>query len=209
MPSIPTTPITEPVLLLAEGKQDARFFQALAKHIGLKNIQIEEGGGIYQLPQALKALKNRSGFANVTSLGIARDAETNANAAFRSVCGALETMKLPIPDMPLKAASGVPRVTIMILPLGDGNTSGILEDVCLSSVEDTPVMECVNAYFECLRTDNVTLSHEMSKAKIQVYLSAQYPELRLGEAAERDVWNWENPAFQVLISFLRQVAATG
>jgi hypothetical protein len=55
-------PISKPTLLLVEGKQDERFFQALLHHLKFDTVIVEGIDGVRQLPSVLKALKTRSGY---------------------------------------------------------------------------------------------------------------------------------------------------
>src|SRR5262249_311147 len=99
---------------------------------------------------------------------------------------------------------GDPQVIVLIVP--PATASGMLEDVCFASIEDEKeIVSCVNQYFNCLPTAHQ--SHIMPKAKLQVYLAAKEPELRLGEAAEAGYWNWEHPVFEPIKDFLRQLSS--
>jgi hypothetical protein len=55
--------------------------------MGLVGVQLQNFGGIQELKDFLKALRNSPDFATrVGSVGIVRDAETDPHAAFQSVC---------------------------------------------------------------------------------------------------------------------------
>jgi hypothetical protein len=174
--------IKEPTILLVEGKDDIFFFNAFISHLGLKNIQIVDMEGKTQLRDRLRALIVAPGFkAKVASLGIVRDANANPRGAFQSVCDALKALNLPVPERPLVSVGIRPKVTILILPKED--TSGMLEDICLKSVQKDPALFCVDQYFNCLQEQGISLPQNESKAKVQVFLgSRKEPGLRLGEA---------------------------
>ena len=84
----------------------------------------------------------------------------------------------------------------MVLILPYELDQGMLEDVCLQSVVTDPAMECLNAYFDCLRGKDIVFPKNLSKARIHAFLSSrEEPDLRLGEAAEKGYWPWEHHAF--------------
>lgn len=133
--------IKEAKILVVEGRDEEMFFSALMAHLGLADIQILPIGGKTQLRRNLKALKAAPNFTNVVSLGIVRDADTNATSAFQSVCGALRAANLSVPEQILVATGTSPQVAVMILP--NGKDPGMLEDLCLAAAADDSVMPCV------------------------------------------------------------------
>jgi hypothetical protein len=190
-------------LLLVEGREDELFFEALIKHMALETIQILPIAGKEKLRPNLKALVLSPRFVEVISLGIVRDADKDPMAAFQSVCGALQLVNLPVPEMPLVRTGHGPHVTVMILP--DGNTPGILEDLCLGTIAEDPAMFCVEEYFKCLEKQNVSIPRNKSKAKVQVFLGSRLEAgKRLGEAAQAGYWSWDHKAFEQLKDFLRR-----
>jgi hypothetical protein len=197
--------IKEPTILFVEGKDEVFFFNALITHLGLKNIQILDMEGKTQFRDRLRALINSSGFrAKVASLGIVRDANANPKGTFQSVCDALKALNLPVPKRSLVPEGIKPKVTILILPKED--TPGMLEDICLKSVQKDPALFCVDQYFKCLQEEGIPLSGKESKAKVQAFLaSRKEPGLRLGEAAQKGYWPWENNAFEEIKKFLHQI----
>jgi hypothetical protein len=196
--------IKHPKLLIVEGKEDELFFSAFCHHLGLNDIQVLSIGGKTQLPSNLKALKGVTGFSRVTALGIIRDADEDANAAFQSVCSALQHAGLPKPPKPMTPSSERPRVSVMILP--DNQSPGALEDICLKAIAGTPAMRCVDEFFCCLQRHHLPPSKNLSKAKVLAYLtSLPEPDKRLGESAQSGYWNWDHPAFSDLKDFLRSL----
>lgn len=196
--------IKHPKLLIVEGKEDELFFSAFCHHLGLNDIQVLSIGGKTQLPSNLKALKGVTGFSRVTALGIIRDSDEDANAAFQSVCSALQHAGLPKPPKPMTPSSERPRVSVMILP--DNQSPGALEDICLKAIAGTPAMRCVDEFFCCLQRHHLPPSKNLSKAKVLAYLtSLPEPDKRLGESAQSGYWNWDHPAFSDLKDFLRSL----
>lgn len=193
----------QPVLLLVEGKEDLVFFGAFIKHLNLTNIQIREIGGKTQLASRLESVFISEMALNIDAIGIIRDADSNSKAAFQSVCSALKKSGLLVPQKQTIIMPGHPSVGVLIVPAGHPN--GMLEDVCFASITETEILQCIDQYFGCLPQKQ--LDHVIPKAKLQVYLAAKEPELRLGEAAEKGLWNWEHPVFDPMKDFLRQLSA--
>jgi hypothetical protein len=195
--------ITEPKQLIVEGADAVYFFRALLKHLDLTGIQIQNFGGIGELRAFLKALCNAPDFLTlVTSVGIVRDAETDASAAFQSVCSALNGANLTIPQQPMTPIGDSPQVNVLILP--DATTSGMLETLCLRTVENDPVMECIEQYFNCIKQRRGILPTNMPKAKVQAFLASRpKPGLLLGQAADAGYWLWESLALEPVKQFLQ------
>ncbi len=136
------------------------------------------------------------------SLGVVRDADRDARAAFQSIRDALGAAELPQPDQPSLFEGGKPRAGVMIVP-GE-KSGGALEDLCLSAVSHEPAMRCVDLYFECLQSAGIPRPEVLSKAKAQAFLASKpRPGLRLGEAAEAGYWNLCSGAYDELRRFLR------
>jgi uncharacterized protein DUF3226 len=192
-------------LLIVEGKDEGNFFQALLADMGIGEIQILPGGGKTFLRAYLKAVKSTPGFDRVTSLGICRDADENAHAAFQSVRDALTGAGLPSPTSLGQAIGSSPCVTIELLP--DGLSPGMLEDLCLKSVTTAPIMGCVHQYFTCVQgAAGTALPQNNAKTKAHAFLAMQEtPGKRVGEAALSGYWPFTDPAFNRIKGFLRML----
>jgi hypothetical protein len=194
--------IARPKQLVVEGRDAEGFFQALLNHMGLTDVQTQDFGGISELRGFLKALRNMPGFlAQVTSLGIVRDAETNAAAAFQSVCSALSGANLAVPAQVMVPVGHSPQVSVLILP--DAATPGMLETICFQAVGHDPVIECVEQYFECVEQRMGSRPGNVDKARVQAFLASRpKPSLRLREAAHAGYWPWDSPTFDHVKQFL-------
>ncbi len=196
--------ITNPKLLLVEGRDEFNFFSALINHLQLQDIEVRIYEGKSNLRRALQTLPLAPGFGNVKSVGIVRDADDDANAAFQSVCSSLSNANLPVPDSPLVLTSGRPQIAVMIMP--PGTNTGMLEDLCLSALQGDPAMPCVDQYFQCLETQMENLPQNASKARLHAFLaSRERPDLRLGEAALGGYLPWDSPAFESVKQFINQL----
>ena len=209
-------------LLLVEGDADRRLFGAMSRHLTINGIEISSYNGKSNLRNDLAERVRSPDFQALTSLGIVRDADTSSQSAFDSVVGSLRSVELPRPNVPIIPVEqdGL-RVSVLILPPNE--SAGELEDVCLSSIEGTPDLECVESYLACISNAGPPIAdNRLAKAKIHAYLASgplpqfftgaphestgrRQPGLLLGEAADSRVWNWLSPAFAPLIGFLRNL----
>jgi hypothetical protein len=195
-------------ILVVEGKDEEQFFQSLLRHLNIERIQILPLGGKTQLKDNLNAIKSLTGYDDVNSIGIVRDANGNRKGAFDSVCSALKGADLPVPDNPLIPVAGDPKVTVMIMPPEENMGTGrMLEDLCYAAVAEDRAIKCVKQYFECLEEQGLSLpDNAIAKARIHAFLaSRKEPDLRLGEAAQKGYWRWDNPAFDEVKAFLQQL----
>ncbi len=177
-------PIIKSKQLLVEGKDAEEFFSAFLNYMGLTDkVQVQNFGGIDELGGFLKALKSTHGFAQmVTSLGMVRDAETDAAAAFQSVCSALNRARLNEPMKPMIPAGQNPQVNVLILP--NATSCGMLETLLLQAVKSDPVVECIEQYFKYVEQRKGSLPKNMPKARVQAFLASRpRPGLLLGQAA--------------------------
>ena len=195
---------TEPKLLLVEGPDDDRFFTALARHLDTVHLQILSYGGKTNLRRYLSVTLVTPGFEDVVSIGVVRDADTSAANTFTSVRDALIAAKLPAPSGPLISTQTTPQVIVAIIP--PGQPEGELEDLCLESVSNDPTMDCVDKYFECLKTFPEVNPQPLVKGKVHVFLASRNtPNRRLGEAADAGEWPWDSPVFDDLKSMLSRL----
>lgn len=197
--------------LLVEGNDDHRFFNAMCRHFVLGNIVIWGYGGKSNLGNELSDLAKTPDFQLISSIGIVRDADNNARSAFDSVAGSLRRAGLPIPPAPITPIErdGL-RISVLILP--PTAARGELEDVCLDAIKDSPDLQCVDNYLDCLNQLNPPIAaNHIAKARLHAYLAVKPvylgrpPALRLGEAADAGVWNWAAPPFQQITNFLRSL----
>jgi hypothetical protein len=196
-------PITHQKILFVEGKTPFYFFLGFLRHLTLENdIEIRNFGGIRDLRSALKLLVITPGFPGVISLGIIRDAETDARSSFDSVCSGLRAAGLSVPPDMLFTAAGTPNTSVLILP--DCVSSGMLESLCLQAVRADPAIPCIDQYFDCLEHLGAYRPDNISKARVQAFLSSrERAGLLLGEAALAGFIPWENSAFDQARQFLR------
>jgi hypothetical protein len=189
-------------VVVAEGKETCILLERFLAFLGAADsIQVRDFGGVSELRSYLGLLRKIDGFQQLQSLGVVRDAETDAAAAFQSVCGALSSAGLPSPAGPGLLVGGSPRVGVFILP--DGASPGMIETLCLAAVREDPAAHCVDEYLDCLRRSGIEGPRNVEKARVQAFLASR-PEAcaHLGLGAKKGYWPWEGSAFGPLGSFL-------
>ena len=196
---------TDSRLLVVEGPADEMLFLYLIRHLGLSGIQLHNIGGVTNLEQELLSLTQTPGFHDeVTSIGIVRDADDDSGDAFGLVCEALQESSLPVPAAPLEVVGYPLSVSVLIVPHGE--SSGMLDDVCLASVADDPVMSCVDEYIDCMLDAANVRPNSLSKSRLQAFLaSRREPGMLLGAAARANYWNFDHAAFAPLKDLLRML----
>ena len=166
-------------LLLVEGPEDQRFWRSLL-HDRRGDVQVEQTEGRDNLLRLLPGLVRTPGFGQVRWLGIVQDADADADATFRRICGALRRASLPVPRRPWTAMESALAVVAIVLP--DGVSPGDLETLLWQGLQTLPAAACVNDYVQCLEANNLA-PQRASKTRVYAYLaSLPHPEQRLGHA---------------------------
>ncbi len=184
-------------LLIGEGVEDQRLFQALLRHLGLNGeIQVLSYGGKPKLGPFLRTLRATHGFSKLVSLGVTRDSDASETATRGSVLGFIAAAAFPVEL----------HVNNFILP--GGGRDGALEDLCLDALAGEAVWPCVEEFMLCRQRVVGAWPHSAvpAKGKIQAWLSTQAkPGARLGEAAEQGLIPFDSAAFTPLVTFLRSL----
>ena len=197
--------VGRPKQLIVEGDDEVRLLGALLRHLGIDDVQIQQLMGYDNIRRFLTAFVDIDNFATVRSLAIVADANSNSAGRIQSIRDALVRAELPSPSAPLQAASDG-RLSVSYLVVPHGEARGMIEDVCLESVRTDPAMECIDRYFECIEEAETPgpRSAHMSKARLHAFLSSRDdPSLRLGEAADQGIWQFEDDSFTPLAELLR------
>jgi hypothetical protein len=202
-------PIKAPKQLLVEGRTAEMFFREATGAINLQqHVEVRNFGGIDDLDGYIRMFQSLKEFrANVASLGIIRDAELSASAAFQSVCRSLRKAELSIPAEMNTITEDTPRIGVYILP--DCRNPGMLETLCWNSLETDSGQDrhlnCAKQYIECCQSAGVETRNE-AKAKLWTYLAAFGKfEPQIGRASQQKVWNWQSPQFSSLFEFLKRL----
>ena len=192
--------INRGVQLLVEGKDARNFFEAFVRRLSLNDIEVQDFGGVDQLRQFLAAFVNESDFGTVRSIGVVRDAELSAAAAFQSVRDALEHSNLVAPQRPGESTSENPSVRVLILP-GDGQP-GMLETLLCRTLNRSPLNRCVDDFLQCAEESGHRVQRR-DKARAHAWLATQpLPHVSVGVAALKGYWDLDHQALDAVRQFL-------
>lgn len=209
MPQLATQPqnnaenITSSKLLLVEGKDESGFCRAFFTFLRISDVQIIDVGGRFKFADNIKRLPKRPGFENVQLLGILRDAEEHsAKSTFDSICSDMKRAELPEPQDLMSFSLTKPSIGVFVMP--DNHRAGMLEDLCLESLENTDEIKHITDFFE--RAAVTDAAKDFSKRRIQAWLSISqtndYLQREVGTAAKAGFWNFDHPCFNKLKTFL-------
>ena len=198
-------------LLLVEGRDEVNLLGRLVEHClgDHAPIQILDVGSKDNFTANLRGLvvAAQSGPA-IRSIGVVRDADTDPEASFESVCNSLRAVGYEPPAAHSGFSDGDPSVGVFIAP--DGLQCGAIEALCRRSVEGEAAVECVEDYLSCLKARRALQSRNEDKTFAHAYLaSMREPVARVGEGAQQGVWNLSSPAFEELSRFLRNLHSRG
>lgn len=190
--------ITKSKLLAVEGIDEVNFFKALFDYQGIQEVQILNFEGKTNFSSRIRSIVNIPGFKNVSIFGLIRDADTlPPKSAYDSIKGALEKANLPVPSEVNSFSNTELSVGVFIMP--GKSSQGMLEDLCLSSIADQPVYDCITEFFNCA---DCKPSNE-SKSRVQCYLAIQSPIVNsLGLGAVKGYWDFSSPVFDEIKGFL-------
>ncbi len=191
-------------ILAVEGSDEVNFFKALLEYMEITDFEVIEVGGKDKFKDRLPALVIRTGFDEVESLAIIRDADKDASGAFESIRDVLKKTGLNPPNQVNRFSNTEPRVGIFIMP---GNSDeGMLEDLCLKTVEGHPVMRCVDAFINCVLNLDIEKPNNIAKAKTQTFLAAM-PKIAncVGIGAKKGYWKFCSSELSNLKSFVNNL----
>ena len=192
--------ITAQKLLLAEGR-DAELFLVWAcrhfRHEHKIDFQVMDFGGINELTNFLRLLANDESYDNVETIVIARDAETDAKAATDSIRHSMTEAKMPVPKEPFEYTQNPSMKTAFMIFPGPKHKDGRLEDLCLLTVEEDPLLKCVDDYLECAKAKGEQFSR-IHKNKLHCFLAGKndYAGLPIGLASRERAWDFDHPALE-------------
>ncbi len=202
--STPFVTPAPPALLLVEGKTNLVFFVEWLRRLGKSNVTVIDFGGTSQLKGTLQRVVDPVFRAQGRSLGIVRDAERDAGAAFQSVCSSIQSCGLVPPTAAGIWSASQPAIGVFILP--DNQSSGMIESLCVEALRVTAQgrasLDCTENFLRCLSAAGKTADN-MTKARLHATLAGWgHNDPRVGAAARERAFNWSAPAFAPLASFL-------
>lgn len=202
--------VTSERVLLVEGTDEVNLVQALMRHrFGSETAsaaQIIAAGGRSRFRERLRAVVTAAERLTLRAVGVLRDADSDARAAWDSVRDAVEASNLRAPDAHGGFSDGLPAVGVFIVP--DGRAPGALETLCAQSVAGTPGGGCVEQYLDCLDRGGALASTNRDKSFAHAWLASRRdPVARVGEAAKQGEWNFDHPAFTPLARFVERLTS--
>jgi hypothetical protein len=203
-------PVEKTKLILVEGVDEQRFFEALLGHLGIPDVQIVAVGGKSRFGATLSAIKIDERFEDVRSIVLVRDADwehpqgTNAKAAWEALGGALQGAGIPRPSAHA-VLQGTTELKTAVYVMPDGTSDGMLEDLCLRAMREDKALPRLDDYFACLKEAGFEhAAKDAAKARAHALLASRKdPDLRVGEAAKRGYWPFDADAFKPLVALLR------
>ena len=202
--------LEEDILLLVEGRDEVGLFNGLIKNClqGNKSqIQVLDAGGKEKFKDNIETIRTLAlKRPTLRSIGIIRDADSNAESSFISVCNSLRAVGYKPPAAHAEFSDATPSIGVFIVP--DGSQSGAIETLCRRSVQGEAAAECVDEYMECLTTNDALQSKNPDKTFAHAYLAAmEDPVARVGEGALQGVWDLQSPAFDALSQFVHNLVS--
>ncbi len=197
-------------LIAVEGQDEVCFFNELLNHIEIRDVEVREVGGKDQFKDKFAGFIKLRRFDELESIAFVCDADKkSAVRSFNSLCGIIENVtaeepsfsgNIVLPSRMGEFSEGNPKIGIYVMP--NNSECGMLENLCLDSVEDDPAMECVNEFLECaLQLDEKPKNK--AKAKVQTFLASKEEIVnRLGLGAMKGYWKFESPAWDELKTFI-------
>lgn len=199
------------ILILVEGRDEVNFFNKLIEKLGL-SAQVEDicGKDVFPTENGFKAITKLEGFENVKSIAVIRDADSGekaAHSAFQSVKTVLERNSVVCPSAPGEFIenNGL-KVGIFIMP--DCENEGMLEDLCLKSVENDSVFKCAEKFLDCVNTSakEEEKPKNLSKAKAQTFLAGKKEVASsTGVGAQKGYWNFDHECMNKIKAFLENL----
>lgn len=194
--------VTKKKVLAVEGKDECEFFEALLNDMDISECQIYDIGGKDKFKSKIPAFIRFSHlhFEIVEVFAIIRDADDNPEGAFESIKNIVKKAGLEPSSTVNTFGDGKPKVGIFIMP--GGSETGMLEDLCLETVKNKPVMKHVDHYIDCVKIMD-EIPKNIAKAKAQVYLASK-PDIvcRVGHGAKKNYWDFTSSTLGGLKTFL-------
>lgn len=221
-------------LILCEGRDEQVFLNKLLKHYEsdyevLTSIQVMNFGGNEELKTRLPVILMTSGFSDVRSLIVIRDAEKSGQNALKSVTSILRKNNLPVPnhvfELSDKACNPYNedvniQTGIVLFPCTvhkNGNEeipdAGTLEDLCFNVIrcsENDPadLKERTADFVNTINDVRKIPLKRIHKNLIHVFLAStdECVDAKVGEAVDRGVYDLDSPVIHKLVDFLKSSA---
>ena len=160
----------------------------------------------------LSGLVRQTGFVNVESLGIIRDANSSADSAFQSVQGCLRNSDLPVPpSLANRRATGTnpadarKPLTVSVFILPDNKSQGELETLLYRTLS-RDIVKCIDDFVECAKAATGVSPSKPDKARVAAYVAVQKREPHsLAVSARQGVWDFNHDELSSVGEFLQEL----
>ncbi|AQQ09346.1 hypothetical protein L21SP3_01150 [Sedimentisphaera cyanobacteriorum] len=203
MPSIELEKTESEIVFIVEGKDDEIFLNSFIKKRITEDdsFQIVQLKGKKNLKQTLKDVSKIPGFRKVRRLAVIIDADNSCENTFKSIKNALSHTGFPKPEKLGEFTSDSERklsAAAYIMPNCCGE--GELEDLLLSSIEDTQALNCIDSFWNCIGKERKT-----SKGSAQIYLASREKFTSgIGAGVQRKYFILKSNKFSKLQTLLKQ-----
>jgi hypothetical protein len=158
------TSIGRDLIFVVEGSDDSNFLASFIEtQFSNRFLRFDDNGlasgcqiikleGIDPLPQKITSVKLLPHFSRVTRMALIVDADTSVESRFQSAQWAFKKNGLPVPEKIGEFKSddeGKLEIGVYIFHI-EGR--GMLETICLRSVENDPIFGCIDQFWKCSDT---------------------------------------------------------
>lgn len=216
--AIEHTSICKKFLILCEGKDTEKFIINYLNSKALKadprfssDIQTFDFGGIDGLELFMQGLQNMEHFDEVQHILVIRDAERNVQKAENSVKKAFKMNGLPIPAecCEWETDDGIATAYVLMPSCNKTPVPGALEDLCwdiLKENSNAGMKKDVQRYIDGVKQNYSTIRAHEHKSRLHVWLSShdKYVSLKVGEAAQKGVFDWKSERLHSLRKLIEE-----
>ena len=199
---------TCPFLLVVEGYGDLLFYAEALEFVELHGqVFIKEFTGVNDLKDQIETFLDDQILAEKTAVAVILDADSNAAGQIQSLAALLHQ----ITNRELEHgvwSQGQPNLGFFVVP--DGKQEGEVETLAWNAWANDPKnaepKQCIDNYLKCMAGKGIR-AHSPDKGKIGALLAVKYDEdPRLGPGARHNVFDFNRPEFEPLLTFLRGFA---
>ncbi|EJE4688968.1 hypothetical protein AWI38_001338 [Vibrio parahaemolyticus] len=193
--------------MIVEGDDELSFFKTFCAKKALPEFEYIKVDGKSQIKTQLRLLLNSRDVDEIDTIIIIQDADDSHVNTMQSIKATFQNLKLPVPDDPLTfKEKDALKVGFYIMP-GTGE-AGMLEDLLLQSVADSPVKKEAEAYIEKLvqlaTNGDIPAPRNLPKARLHAYLSGlERHKKNIGLATKAGCFDLDSDALEPLRGFLQ------
>ena len=207
-----TNPIYKNKLILAEGKDDARFLFFLLQENDINDIQIRQYNGVDRLTSELKTLIAADGFDKVESLLIVRDCDNSTQSAIDSVNYSLRItglMEKNIEPFTMNVQNNR-NIGFVLFPGIDENDKlyekGTLEHLCLNIFKESFHKDKVKTYLDDFQKYNSEFKRPHKNELHALFsFTDKFVGSKIGETARDGGFDFNSPYLQPFLEMIKKM----